>query len=433
MTVIYNRKTNRLEAVSIKKVRSYKGKIIALFFVCAIVYGAVNFFSRTEKKLVVENEDVSFEEKSQVLGVKNEAKKVLGEKMSIHKISEGDIPAEIFSDFGKLDANDTASLLSSAKDVYDFTNVKIGQYLRFYFNGEDRVSRMEYEKNTEDIIIAERIGDQFTVRQEKIEYEVTEEIAKGKIDNFFYVDALEAGLSEATVLEVGDLFSFSIDFTTEIRQGDEFSFVYEKRKRDGADAPDGRILGAKFINDGDSYYAYYYEKNGVGGYYDQEGRALERQFLKAPLSFKRISSGYTGARLNPITRTVTTHYQIDYAAPSGTPVSSTARGTVTSAGWETGWGNMIRIRHDNGYTTHYGHLSGYAKGIKSGVSVAQGQIIGYVGSTGWSTGPHLDFGMKLNGSPINPLKLDLPKGEPLAQEEMTEFEDIKNKYSNSLE
>jgi murein DD-endopeptidase MepM/ murein hydrolase activator NlpD len=155
--------------------------------------------------------------------------------------------------------------------------------------------------------------------------------------------------------------------------------------------------------------------------------------LKAPLSYRRITSGYTGARMHPVTRKVSAHYQIDYAAPTGTPVVASARGSVSSAGWEGGWGNMIRLRHDGGYTTHYGHLSAIAKGIRSGASVAQNQVIGYVGSTGWSTGPHLDYGMKLNGSPVNPLALNLPKGNPLNGETMKIFEEEKNKYAKLLE
>ncbi|KKW06988.1 MAG: Zinc metalloendopeptidase, M23 family, partial [Candidatus Moranbacteria bacterium GW2011_GWE1_49_15] len=192
-------------------------------------------------------------------------------------------------------------------------------------------------------------------------------------------------------------------------------------------------LAARFINDGKSHYAYYFDNDGSGGYYDEEGRVLERQFLKAPLSFSRITSGYTGARMHPITKTVTAHYQIDYAAPTGTPVVSTARGTVTSARFETGWGNIVRISHDNGYTTHYGHLSAFAKGMVAGKRVSQGEVVGYVGSTGWSTGPHLDFGMKLDGAPINPLKLDLPKGAPLDESKMSSFNEAKNKYSKLLE
>ena len=349
-----------------------------------------------------------------------------------YTVSTGDIPAEVFQSNGKLDANDVVSLLDASKDVYNFTNIKIGQKLRFYFGEEEKTKRIEYDRNNEALIIVERKDDEFSAREEKISYEISQSIARGKIENFFYVDAMEAGLQEATVLEVGDIFSFDIDFTTEIQKDDEFVIVYEKRLRDGDVAPDGKVLGAKFINSGTSYFAYYFDNGGKGGYYDAEGRLLERQFLKAPLSYRHISSGFTGARMHPITRKVSAHYQIDYAAPTGTPVVASANGTVASAGWENGWGNIIRLIHDNGYTSHYGHLSAYAKGLRSGMHVSRGQIIGYVGSTGWSTGPHLDYGVKLNGSPVNPLKLDLPKGEPIVGEQIKLFEETKNNFAELL-
>jgi murein DD-endopeptidase MepM/ murein hydrolase activator NlpD len=350
-----------------------------------------------------------------------------------YKIGDGDIPADIFESQGKFDANDVEAILAASKDVYDFSNLKIGQALRFYFDSEEKASRVEYDKNTESMIVAERSEKEFKVREEKISYDVTQETARGKIDDFFYVDAMDAGLSEATVLEMGDIFSFSIDFTTEIQQGDEFAAVFEKRLKDGERATDGKILAAKFVNEGKAHFAYYFDNGGKGGFYDEEGRVLERQFLKAPLSYRRITSGFTGARMHPITRKVTAHYQIDYAAPTGTPVVASARGSVTSAGWAGGWGNMVRMQHDGGYTTHYGHLSAIAKGVRAGASIAQGQVIGYVGSTGWSTGPHLDYGMMLNGSPVNPLSLNLPKGNPLDGEAMKKFEEEKNKYAPLLE
>jgi murein DD-endopeptidase MepM/ murein hydrolase activator NlpD len=349
-----------------------------------------------------------------------------------YTISAGDIPADIFSSQGKLDANDTVALLAASKDAYDFTNLKIGRSIRFYFENEVRATRIEYDRDTERVIIVERAGDDFAVREEKISYTVSKEAAKGTINNFFYADALESGLSESTVLEVGDIFSFDVDFTTEIQTGDSFSIIYEKRTRDGEKASDGNILAAKFTNVGTDYFAYYFDNDGQGGYYDADGRVLERQFLKAPLSYRHISSGFTGARRHPITRKVSAHYQIDYAAPAGTPVVASARGTVISAAWSGGWGNMVRLENDNGYTTHFGHLSAFAKGLRSGARVGQGQLIGYVGSTGWSTGPHLDYGIKLNGVPVNPLKMDMPKGEPLGGEKRQQFEEAKKQYVDLL-
>lgn len=404
------------------KKRKIKRKIISVLFFFLIIYWGYNNLFKPEEVVVEQDvEGVAIEEQ------------VEEENVVYYTVAEGDIPAEVFSTYGKFDANDTVALLAASEDVYDFTNIKIGKKLRFYFGDEDeRAKRMEYDRDTEDMIILERHGDDFDVHQVKIPYKVLEEIAKGKIENFFYVDAMDAGLSEATVLEIGDLFSFDIDFTTEIREGDTFDIVYEKRTRDGEVGPDGKILAAKFVNEGEAYYAYYFEVDEEGGYYDGEGRLLEKQFLRAPLSYRKITSGFTGARYHPITKTVSAHYQIDYAAPAGTPVVATAKGTVASAGWEGGWGYIVRMRHDNGYTTHYAHLSSFASGVSGGITVSQGQTIGYVGSTGWSTGPHLDYGVKLDGVPINPLNMNLPKGKPINEEEMERFNEVKLKYADLI-
>jgi murein DD-endopeptidase MepM/ murein hydrolase activator NlpD len=356
------------------------------------------------------------------------------EKVSIYIIQEGDIPADVFQNQANFDGNDTLNLLEAGKEVYDFSNLKIGQTIYCYFKeGQEKAFKIEYDKNSENRIVAEKNEADFDVWEESINYEVSQEIATGEIENFFYLDALNAGLSEKTIIEVADVFSFDIDFMTEIQQGDKFTIIYEKRTRDGQEAPDGKVLAAKFFNKNENYYAYYYDNDGNGGHYDSEGRVLVRQFLRAPLSYSRITSGYTGARLHPITRKVSAHYQIDYAAPTGTPVVATARGTVTSAGYDGGWGNIVRVKHDNGYSSQYGHLSAFAKGVRSGSRVAQGQLVGYVGSTGWSTGPHLDYGIRLNGAPVNPLALNLPKGDPLTEEKMPEFEELKNNYNKLLD
>lgn len=408
-----------------KKERHFqKTKKIGVFFLFVLFLGSFFWFKK-EKKIETKNENSALVEEKKELEKK--------EKLVKYLVTEGDLPADVFSQYGKLDANDMEKLLSSTKDVYDFSKIKIGRELKFYFIEETKAKRIEYDLDTERKIIVERIGEDFQIREEKIPYEIKEETIKIKIDEFLYKDALDAGFQEASILEIADIFSFDVDFTTEIQTGDELIIVYEKRTLNGESAPDGKILAAKFINAGQEYFAYYFESEGEGNYYDAEGKELQRQFLRAPLSYRKITSGYTGARLHPITKKISAHYQIDYAAPVGTPVLATARGTVSSAGWEGGWGNMVRLKHDNGYTTHYGHLSAYGKGIKAGVSVSQGQVIGYVGSTGWSTGPHLDYGMKLNDNPINPLSLKLPKGESLKNQEKDKFDEIKNRYKQNWE
>jgi len=399
---------------------------LKLWIIIILIFG-VFFVWKIIPKKSPQKKEVVVEQKEEVM---EEYKK--NDNVLSYTIQEGDIPAEVFAEYGKLNANQTASLFSDPESVYDLTNIKIGQNIDFCFDDEKNLEKIKYYPNTEDVIIAEIEDSECKIIKEKIPYEIEEKTLLVEIDEFLYKDALDAGLTEGSVLEIADIFSFDIDFTTEIRTGDKLKVIYEKRTLEGESAPDGKVLAAKFTNAGQEYFAYYFESEGEGSHYDGEGHELARQFLRAPLSYRRISSGYTGARLHPITKKVTAHYQIDYAAPTGTPVVSTARGTITTASWQGGWGNIVRIKHDNGYTTHYGHLSKYGKNIKIGASVSQGQVVGYVGSTGWSTGPHLDYGMKLNGSPINPMSLKLPKGIPLSGQELTDFQEIKNNYNENL-
>jgi murein DD-endopeptidase MepM/ murein hydrolase activator NlpD len=430
----YHRKTPGKHSIFRRKKKWF---VFGLVLVLFCVWWTIKKDNNVESVTVIESQQNSNTEENDQGNVYEGQNDDNIKKQQAHTctVSEGDIPADIFSEHGNFDMNDTLAILEASEDVFDLTHLKIGQNLRFYFDEgkESKATRMEYDCNTEKKIVVERNGQDFKVQEVPIEYEVTQEIARGTIDDFFYVDAMQSGLSEATAVEVADLFAFDIDFMTNIRKGDSFVVVYEKRKRDGQDAPDGKILAAKFVNDGQTYYAYYFDNDNDGAYYDGDGHELEKQFLKAPLSYKRISSTFTNARFHPITKKWTAHQQVDYAAPTGTPVVAAANGTITSAGWEGGWGNMIRMKHDNGYTTHYGHLSGFAKGIKTGVQVSRGDLIGFVGSTGWSTGPHLDYGMKQNGTPINPLSFVQPKGEPLEGEMMQKFEEVKKRFIDILQ
>jgi len=416
-----------------KNKKIFKDLLILIIALIFLLYGIFMTFSQKKEIAVPKEAEIKKSPQKQIEATGGQ-KINPNEKVFNYTIKEGDIPADVFQEQANFDANDTLALIKSAEEVYDFSNLKIGQTLYCYFDkDQEKANKIEYDKNNETKIVAQKIEEGFRVEEKEINYEIFQEIATGEIENFFYLDAMEAGLSERTIIEVADVFSFDIDFMTEIQIGDKFSFIYEKRTRNGKGAPDGKVLAAKFFNKNENYYAYYYDNDGKGGHYDSEGRVLVRQFLRAPLSYSRITSGYTGARLHPITRKISAHYQIDYAAPTGTPVVASARGTVYSVGWEGGWGNMIRVRHDNSYTSHYGHLSAFAQGIRSGSRVDQGQLIGFVGSTGWSTGPHLDYGIKLNGSPVNPLALNLPKGEPLTEEKMPEFEELKNNYNQILD
>jgi len=249
-----------------------------------------------------------------------------------------------------------------------------------------------------------------------IVYDIQIVSKKGVITDSLFLTASDLDIPDKAIMELADIFSSDIDFATDIQDGDSFSIVYERRLLEGKDAGAGKVLAARFINNDKTYTAFRFNDK----FYDENGESLARQFLKSPLNYAQISSGYSYSRTNPVTKQVTPHRAIDYAASAGTPVIATANGKVTMSGSKGGLGIAVEIKHGN-YLTQYAHLSSVAKGIKTGVSVTQGQVVGYVGSTGISTGPHLQYAMFNNGNPINPLTADFPRGDSLSDSEIQNF------------
>jgi murein DD-endopeptidase MepM/ murein hydrolase activator NlpD len=223
---------------------------------------------------------------------------------------------------------------------------------------------------------------------------------------------VDSRLDISLALELSDIYAWTIDFYA-VQKGDRFRVYYEEISIDSVPSGTGKVLGAVFQTEGRYLYAFYFEHGSNGNYFDEQGKNLRRSFLKAPLRFSRISSRFSGSRMHPVLRIRRPHYGVDYAAPSGTPVYALGDGKVTEAGWNGGYGRYVKIRHNSVYTTGYGHLSGYGKGIRAGVQVRQGEVIGYVGSSGLSTGPHLDFRVYKNGSPVDPLKMESPPAKPV--------------------
>lgn len=234
-------------------------------------------------------------------------------------------------------------------------------------------------------------------------------------------------------MELAEVFGWDVDFTTDIREGDSFKVMYEQRSLNGEFAKPGKILAAWFENQGQKYWAILYkDPTGKEKYYDLEGRSVARQFLKSALDYTYVSSLFTNRRINPVTKKLKPHLAVDFAAPTGTPVFTTGDGKISYAGWKGGYGNYIEIKHEGLYITQYAHLSKIAKGIKTGINVKQGQAIGYVGSTGISTGPHLHFAISKNGTPLNPLKLELPAGKVIDPKWKEDFNQKKEIIVKSL-
>jgi len=236
----------------------------------------------------------------------------------------------------------------------------------------------------------------------------------------------ETGETIQLAMAVADIFSGEIDFESDLQQGDSFDILIEKTSHDGQFSGYGAVLAARFFTDGRDLRAIRWvdPATGKAAFYDDAGRSLKRFFLRSPLRFEpRVTSGFSRNRLHPVFRTYRAHLGIDYAAPVGAPVVAVASGTVVSAGWSGGGGNMVRLRHASGFETYYLHLSAFARGIRSGVHVNQGELIGRVGATGTATGPHLDYRLRKNGVFVNPLieHRKLPPGDPIASTQLTAF------------
>jgi len=244
---------------------------------------------------------------------------------------------------------------------------------------------------------------------------------------------MECADSPQLALQLAEIFAWQIDFLTECREGDTFNILVEKQHR-GDFYRWGKVLAAEYEGELLSTHTaiLFEDPTGHTDYYTEEGDSLRKAFLRAPLNYKYISSYFSKNRLHPILRIWRPHLAIDYAAPTGTPVSTIGGGTVIYAGWKGGYGNYIQIRHPNNYVTGYGHLSRFAKGLKSGQKVEQGEIIGYVGATGLATGPHLDFSISKNGAKVDFLKLELPAASSVDPRYSTQFNEIKNKLLNAL-
>lgn len=342
-----------------------------------------------------------------------------------YEVQPGDTFAEVMENMG-IPYSDTLSILNSSKDIFDFTKINTGKLLKLVFVNR-AFAAMEYNLNSDTVIHVKKENDSFKTTEEEIPYVVENVAVHGVITDSLFIAAQEVGMEDKVTLELADVFSSDIDFSTDIREGDTFSIVYEKRSLDGKSAPAGKVLAAKFTNDGKTYTAFRYNNK----FYNENGESLARQFLKSPLSYARISSGFSYKRTNPVTKQITPHRAIDYAAGAGTPVIATANGKVTTAGSKGDLGITVELKTGN-YLTQYAHLSSIAKGVKKGVDVAQGDVVGYVGSTGVSTGPHLQYAMFKNGNPINPLTADFSRGESIGNSEMGEFKTVRGRFEKLL-
>jgi murein DD-endopeptidase MepM/ murein hydrolase activator NlpD len=256
----------------------------------------------------------------------------------------------------------------------------------------------------------------------EIEPEIKHASVLAKISQSLFLDGQAAGLSDKTIMEITDIFGWDIDFVLDIRRGDQFSVVFEEIYKNDKKVKNGRILAAEFVNQGEKLRAVFYANaDGHAGYYSDQGKAMQKAFLRAPVNFTRISSGFNLKRRHPVLNTIRAHKGVDYAAPHGTPIRATASGSIIHVGNKGGYGRTVVLKHGDSYSTLFAHMSRYAGGIKSGAKVKQGQTIGYVGKTGLATGPHLHYEFRINGVHTNPLSSALPKSLPIDAKYIQDF------------
>ena len=325
--------------------------------------------------------------------------------------------------------NQTAYDLTEKTDgIFDLRKIRHGQpYTALCTRDSLRLLQyLIYEISTTDYLVF-RLKDTLEVYKGEKEVTIVVDTASGYIKSSLWESMTASGLNPGLAAEMSDIYAWSIDFFG-IQPGDYYKLIYQSLLVEGKPLGYGEILAAQFNHKEKDYFAILFTQDGKDDYFDEKGQSLKKAFLKAPLKFSRISSRFTNSRYHPVLKRYRAHHGVDYAAPSGTPVHSIGDGTVIARAWDSkGGGNYVKIKHANSYTTTYMHLKGFAQGLKTGNRVQQGQLIGYVGSTGLSTGPHLDFRVHHGGTPINPLKMISPPSDPVKPAYMAAFNKEKDK------
>ena len=349
----------------------------------------------------------------------------------VDTVRKGETVAAIFEkhhlDFGEL-----FRMRQASAGIHRLGDISVGRPYTITLDPDNNVLSLAYHINDEEILRIVRSDPGYRVDKVAIEYERRTGTVGGVIESNIVSSLPGGGQSVLLAIELSDIFSWDVDFNTDFRKGDTFRVLVEERWLDGEFRKYGDILAAELSVDGHLYRAYRFDTGDRSDYFDDEGKSLRKAFLRAPLSYRRISSGFTKRRMHPILKIARPHLGVDYAAPAGTPVSTVGDGTVTFAGRKGPNGNLVIVRHPNGYTTSYGHLARITKGIRRGREVRQGDVIGTVGATGRATGPHLDYRIRRNGTFLNPLTLNLPKGGAVPPDRMADFRGVAEAFARSL-
>lgn len=350
------------------------------------------------------------------------------------EVGSGETLGKILDRYG-VSAATIDKLDKAAADIFPLRKIRAGRPFTAFLSTDSlsagRLDWLVYEKDVTDYVVFGFVGDSVSVTTGQKDVDIRRRRCSSTIETSLWGAIMRDSLPNALAAEMEDIYQWTIDFFG-LQKGDSFTVIYDEKVIDSTFVGIGRVWGAKFTHGGKEVYAIPFKQNDKIQYWEYGGASLRKQLLKAPLKFTRISSRFSNARLHPIYRVYRPHHGVDYAAPKGTPVHAVADGVVIFKGWGGGGGNTLKIKHAGNLVTGYLHLSGYAKGIANGTRVSQGQLIGYVGSTGSSTGPHLDYRIWKNGTPIDPLKVPQEPAEPVAKENMAKFEAVRDRIVAEL-
>ena len=347
------------------------------------------------------------------------------------KVKNGQFFSTLMTSLG-MSPQEAYNLTLACGQTFDVKTLRVGNTYKAYYDDNDNLCVLVYDRDRTSQVIFD-CRPPYDVKVDEKPIEVVPRYAEVTIENSLWVDMRNAGVSPHLIIDLSDIYAWTVDFFG-LQKGDRFKVLYEEKVCGGEVVGIDTVRYAVFSHAGNDLPMVMFNQNDGGNiWWNEKGESMRKAFLKAPLKFSRISSGFSYARKHPVTRKVRPHTGVDYAAPKGTPVMTIGDGVVTSMKYEGAGGNTIRIKHNSVYSTAYLHLSGYAKGLKVGKRVRQGEVIGYVGSTGRSTGPHLDFRVWKNGTPINPLKMESPPAEPLKKENSQAFAAAHENYKARID
>lgn len=347
------------------------------------------------------------------------------------EIRSGDSLSALFDRSG-LSAQELLKVTSDEVATEPLKRLYPGEQLKLRID-DSTLAELIYDYDLTHSLHMVRVGDAFESKIIEKPLETRTAQSSGIINDSLFLSAQSVGLSDKLTMELAGIFGWDIDFALDIRRGDSFAVIYEEIFLNGEKVRDGKILAASFSNRGETFEAIRYsDSEGHTDYYTRDGHSMRKAFLRTPVDFSRISSGFSLGRLHPILNKIRAHKGVDYAAPTGTPIKSTGDGKITFRGVKGGYGNVVIVQHGATYSTLYGHMSAFARGLQTGSRVRQGQVIGYVGKTGLASGPHLHYEFLVNNVHRNPLTVALPNAQPLPKGQMADFKNKATPLLSSL-